>query len=118
MSTLSAISVGISFTLALWALWYLLDPPFRPEGVSWGRLVLWFFSPLGLYLFLAHHKEPRSVLASPLGKEGTVTRLDPLQVEVFGSFWQARSKAAGLELGDRIRVVERAGLTLIVDRIS
>jgi membrane protein implicated in regulation of membrane protease activity len=119
MSSLQAISAGIPLVLALWALWYLLDPPFRPDGVSWLRLILWIFSPLGLYLFLAHHKEPPSALASPVGKEGTVARLDPLQVEVFGSFWQARSKARGdLRVGERVRVTERDGLTLIVDRLS
>ena len=54
-----------------------------------------------------------------MGKEGTIAQLDPLQVEVFGSFWQARCGAVrDLRLGDRVRVVEREGLTLVVERDS
>jgi membrane protein implicated in regulation of membrane protease activity len=119
MTPLAAAGPGIILVLVIWAVWYLLDPPVRPEGISWVRLVAWLFTPLGLYLFLAHHREPPSTMASPVGREGRVVSLDPLEVEVFGSFWHARSKnALDLRPGDLVRVVERAGLTLIVDRLS
>ena len=116
---LHAISPGILVVLVLWVLWYLLDPPVRPEGVSWTRLILWLVAPLGMYVVLAIHSDPPDPPASPVGKEGTIAQLDPLQVEVFGSFWQARCGAVrDLRLGDRVRVVEREGLTLVVERDS
>jgi membrane protein implicated in regulation of membrane protease activity len=119
MTHLAAAGPGVILVLVVWAAWYLLDPPLRSEGVSWARLVIWLFAPLGLYLFLARHREPPSTMGSPVGKEGTIASLHPLEVEVFGSFWHARSKTApDLRVGERVRVVERAGLTLIVDRIS
>ena len=112
-------STGILTVLAFWALWYVLDPPFRPEGVSWPRLLLWIFTPLGMYLVLYRHREPPSTMDSPLGKEGTVAQVSPLEVEVFGSFWHARgAHATELRRGDRVRVVSRDGLTLVVERLS
>jgi membrane protein implicated in regulation of membrane protease activity len=40
-------------------------------------------------------------------------------VEVFGSFWRARGlTAAELRPGDRVKVIERDGLTLVVERLS
>lgn len=119
MTELSAAGPGLILVLVFWAVWYLIDPPLRPEGVSWPRLLLWVFTPLGLYLFLAKHKEPPSTMGSPVGHEGTVAGTAPLEVEVFGSFWHARLKTGGeLRPGERVRVVERAGLTLIVERLS
>lgn len=113
---LFAISPGLLFSLVLWVIWFIADPPFQPEGLSLTRLLLWMSAPLAVYVVLATHSEPPAPTASPVGKEGTVSRLDPLQVEVFGSFWQARSTApAPLALGDRIRVVRRDGLTLVVE---
>ncbi|HRB12940.1 MAG TPA: NfeD family protein [Vicinamibacteria bacterium] len=112
-------SAGILTVLAFWAVWYWIDPPLRPDGVSWPRLLLWVFTPLGMYLFLAHHREPPSTMASPVGREGVVVRASPLEVEVFGSFWHARGlTAAPLRPGDRVRVIERDGLTLVVERLS
>ncbi len=119
MTLLHAISPGILVVLVLWVLWYLLDPPLRPEGLSWTRLILWLLAPLGMYVVLARHSYPPGPTASPVGEEGTIARLSPLQVEVFGSFWPARCRAArDLRLGDRVRVVEREGLTLVVERDS
>ena len=101
--------------LVLWALWYAVDPALRSRDASWTHLVAWFFSPLALYLCLARHKEPPASEAL-IGREGRITELDPLQVEVFGSFWQARSPSRlGLKVGDRVRVSKRDGLTLIVE---
>ncbi|HQZ17476.1 MAG TPA: NfeD family protein [Vicinamibacteria bacterium] len=112
-------SAGILTVLAFWAVWYWIDPPLRPDGVSWPRLLLWVFTPLGMYLFLAHHREPPSTMASPVGREGVVVRASPLEVEVFGSFWHARGlTSAELRAGDRVRVIERDGLTLVVERLS
>ncbi len=117
MTSLHAISPGILTVLALWAVWFLVDPSLRPPGLSWTRLFLWLATPLGMYLVLARHSYPPDPPASPVGKEGTVAQLSPLQVEVFGSFWHARCEAArDLRLGDRVRVVEREGLTLVVKR--
>ncbi len=112
-------STGILTVLAFWALWYWIDPPIRPEGVSWPRLLLWIFTPLGMYVFLARHREPPSNIGSPVGREGVVAQASPLEVEVFGSFWHARG-ASGSQFrrGDRVRVVERDGLTLVVERLS
>lgn len=116
MEALYAISPGILFSLVLWVIWFLVDPPFRPEGLSWTRLLLWIFTPLTVYVVLATHAEPPAPTESPVGKEGTVSRLKPLQVEVFGSFWQAKAaRGTPLALGDRVRVVKREGLTLIVE---
>jgi membrane protein implicated in regulation of membrane protease activity len=115
---LAAVGPGILLVLVLWALWYLVDPPIRPEGVSWPRLVLWLFTPLGLYLYLAKHKEPPSEMGSPKGAEGRVSALAPLEVEVLGSFWQARCRTRDdLRIGERVRVLSREGLTLIVERL-
>ncbi len=112
-------STGLLTVLAFWALWYFLDPPFRPEGVSWPRLLLWIFTPLGMYVFLYRHREPPSTMGSPIGQEGTVAKTEPLEVEVFGSFWQARCENIGdLRVGERVRVVRRSGLTLVVERFS
>jgi membrane protein implicated in regulation of membrane protease activity len=116
---LQAAGPGLLLVLVLWAAWFLLDPPIRQDGVSWTRMILWLFTPVGLYLFLAMHKEPPSTMGSPKGKEGTVASLAPLEVEVFGSFWHARYRGdSDLRLGDRVRVVERDGLTLVVERLS
>jgi membrane protein implicated in regulation of membrane protease activity len=112
-------STGILTVLAFWALWYWIDPPLRPDGVSWPRLLLWVFTPLGMYLFLARHREPPSTMGSPVGREGVVIQAAPLEVEVFGSFWRARGLTAReLRPGDRVRVIERDGLTLVVERLS
>jgi len=114
---LYAVGPGVLLVLVLWAAWYVLDPPVRPEGLSWPRLLAWILTPVGLYLFLAGHKEPPSTMTSPVGRQGRVTSIDPLQVEVFGSTWQARSDDEdGLRPGDLVRVIERAGLTLRVVR--
>ncbi len=116
MEALYAISPGILFSLVLWVIWFLVDPPFRPEGLSWTRLLLWIFTPLTVYVVLATHAELPAPTESPVGKEGTVSRLKPLQVEVFGSFWQAKvARGTPLALGDRVRVVKREGLTLVVE---
>ncbi|MBX7185613.1 MAG: NfeD family protein [Vicinamibacteria bacterium] len=112
-------STGILTVLAFWALWYWIDPPIRPEGVSWSRLLLWIFTPLGMYVFLARHREPPSDAGSPVGREGVVAQTSPLEVEVFGSFWHARGPSGSqFRRGDRVRVVERDGLTLVVERLS
>lgn len=112
-------STGILIVLAFWALWYLLDPPLRPEGLSWPRLLLWIFTPLAMYVFLYRHREPPSTDASPVGKEGIVVQASPLEVEVFGSFWHARcAPRVEFRRGDRVRVVARDGLTLVVERFS
>jgi len=112
-------STGILTVLAFWALWYFLDPPFRPEGVSWPRLLLWIFTPLGMYVVLYRHREPPSTMGSPVGHEGVVVQVSPLEVEVFGSFWHARSApATEFRKGDRVRVVGREGLTLVVEHLS
>ena len=117
MTELHAISPGILTVLVVWVLWFLLDPSLRPESLSWTRLFLWLVAPLGMYLVLASHSYPPDPPASPVGREGTIAQLSPLQVEVFGSFWHARCEAAkDLRLGDRVRVVDREGLTLVVKR--
>jgi membrane protein implicated in regulation of membrane protease activity len=119
MTQLHAISPGILTVLAFWALWYVLDPPLRPEGISWPRLLLWIFTPLAMYVVLYRHREPPSLIESPVGKEGTVVQVSPLEVEVFGSFWHARcAKGISFRIADRVRVVERDGLTLVVERLS
>ena len=72
-----------------------------------------------MYVFLYRHREPPSTMGSPIGNEGVVVQVSPLEVEVFGSFWHARGLAAAeLRKGDRVRVVERDGLTLVVERLS
>lgn len=112
-------TTGILTVLAFWALWYVLYPPFRPDGVSWPRLLLWIFTPLAMYLVLSRHREPPSTMGSLVGKEGVVVQVSPLEVEVFGSFWHARCvPPAALRQGERVRVVERDGLTLVVRRLS
>jgi len=112
-------SVGILTVLAFWALWYFLDPPLRPDGLSWPRLLLWIFTPLAMYMYLYRHREPPVLNASPVGKEAIVVQVSPLEVEVFGSFWHARCvPTAELRKGDRVRVVERDGLSLVVERFS
>ncbi|MBK5254584.1 MAG: NfeD family protein [Vicinamibacteria bacterium] len=119
MTELHAISPGIVTVLALWVLWLLLDPALRPGNLSWTHLILWLLTPLGMYLGLASHSYPPDPPASPVGKEGTIAQLSPLEVEVFGSFWPARCRhAEDLRLGQRVRVVERQGLTLVVERLS
>jgi membrane protein implicated in regulation of membrane protease activity len=114
-----AMSPGIFIVLIFWVLWYLLDPPLRPEGLSWPRLLLWIFTPLGMYLVLSKVPHPEALPAPPVGKEGTVASLDPLEVEVFGSFWHARCDSVpSLRPGDRVIVLKREGLTLVVERHS
>ncbi len=116
---MSANSPGIITVLAFWALWYAIDPPVRPDGVSWPRLLLWIFTPLGMYVALYRHREAPAPPPSPVGKEGVVSQGSPLEVEVFGSFWRARcASTLDLRPGDRVRVVERDGLTLVVDRLA
>jgi len=118
MTVLHAAGPGILTVLVFWVLWYLIDPPLRPEGVSWPRLLLWVFTPLTMYVVLSRHHEPPQPPATPIGKEGVVVQTSPLEVEVFGSFWHARS-ASGIDLrpGERIRVVSREGLTLVVETL-
>jgi membrane protein implicated in regulation of membrane protease activity len=112
-------STGILITLTLWVVWYFLDPPMRPEGLSWPRLVLWIFTPLGMYLVLSRHREPPVDNPTPVGKEAIVVQASPLEVEVFGSFWRARCKTkTEFQRGDRVRVVGRDGLSLVVEPFS
>jgi membrane protein implicated in regulation of membrane protease activity len=109
-------STGILTVLAFWALWYYLDPPLRPDGLSWPRLLLWIFTPLGMYIVLYRHRDPPVENPSPVGKEGIVVQTSPLEVEVFGSFWRARcDPRTDLKPGDRVRVLERDGLSLVVE---
>ena len=118
MTTLHA-SAGILTVLAFWTLWYFLDPPLRPDAVSWPRLLAWIFTPLAMYVVLYRHREPPSNAGSPVGKEGVVVEASPLEVEVFGSFWHARCASPGdLRRGDRVRVIRRDGLSLVVERLS
>ncbi|MEO8499488.1 MAG: NfeD family protein [Vicinamibacteria bacterium] len=110
-------SPGILTVLAFWTVWYVLYPPLGPEGLSWPRLLVWIFTPVVMYVVLYRHREPPSTMGSPVGTEGLVVQVSPLEVEVFGSFWSARCvPAAPLRKGDRVRVVRRDGLTLIVER--
>jgi len=55
-----------------------------------------------------------------LGKEVTVIaeadQVRPALVEFNGSNWQARGEDDPLRLGDRVRVVGREGLTLVVSK--
>jgi membrane protein implicated in regulation of membrane protease activity len=119
MRELHAISPGILTVLAVWVLWFLLDPALRSESRSWTRLILWLLTPIGMYVVLSSHSNPPDPPAFPVGKEGTIAQLLPLQVEVFGSIWHARCVAAkSLRVGDRVRVVNREGLTLLVERDS
>ena len=112
-------STGILTILAFWALWYLLDPSLRPDRLSWTHLFLWLVTPLAMYVVLYRHRDPPIANASPVGKEAIVVQVSPLEVEAFGSFWHARSVApADFQRGDRVRVVERDGLTLVVERFS
>ena len=112
-------STGILTVLAFWALWYLIDPPLRADGLSWPRLLLWIFTPLGMYVFLSRHREPPQTNATPIGREGIVVQDSPLEVEVFGSFWHARCvEKTDFRKGDRVRVVARDGLTLVVTPFS
>ncbi|MDR2724670.1 MAG: NfeD family protein [Candidatus Adiutrix sp.] len=57
-----------------------------------------------------------------LGREVTViseaTPGRPALVELNGADWQARCEAETLRLGDRVRVVARENLTLVVTKIS
>ncbi len=80
MTQLYAISPGILIALILWALWYLLDPALRGEGFSWPRLLLWLSAPLGGFLIVATRSHTPAPVASPVGKEGSVVQLSPLQV--------------------------------------
>ena len=115
---LSAVGPGLLLVLVFWALWYAFDPALRADNVSWTRLLLWLVSPMALYAFLTQHREPPSTAASPVGREGRVTQLEPLQVEVFGSFWHARcANSTKLGLGDLVRVIKRDGLMLVVERL-
>ena len=119
ITPLTAIGPGLVVVLVVWAVWYAFDPELRGEKLSWTHFAAWLISPIALYLFLTQHREPPSKAASPVGQEGRITQLQPLQVEVFGSFWHARCPtAADLGIGDRVRVSKREGLMLIVERIS
>lgn len=112
-------SVGITIVLTLWALWLWLDPRLRPENLSWTHLILWLLSPLAMYVVLARHSHPPDPPAFPVGKEGIIAQMSPLEVEVFGSFWPARCRQAqALRLGQRVRVVERDGLSLVVEPLA
>jgi len=116
---LYAASPGILTTLAFWALWFLLDPGLRPEHTSWPRLLLWLLAPLGMYVVLSRHSHPTDPPPPPVGKDGIVTRLAPFQVEVSGSFWQARySGPREPRVGERVRVAKREGLSLVVEPLS
>jgi len=61
------------------------------------------------------------VAAQYLGREvmviGEAAPGRPALVEMNGANWQARGKGETLRLGDRVRVVAREGLTLVVTRI-
>ncbi|MBI4261598.1 MAG: nodulation protein NfeD [Actinobacteria bacterium] len=55
-----------------------------------------------------------------VGHTGIVRRVDGdrLQVVAAGSWWGARSAQGGLEVGQRVRVVDMEGLTLIVEAVE
>ena len=61
------------------------------------------------------------VAAQYLGREvmviGEAAPGRPALVEMNGANWQARGEGETLRLGDRVRVVAREGLTLVVARI-
>lgn len=53
-----------------------------------------------------------------VGATGTVRRIGDHSLEVFvnGALWRARGTSGTLEVGDRVRVVKREGLELVVER--
>jgi membrane-bound serine protease (ClpP class) len=70
----------------------------------------------GFWIWFSKRWRVRAGAETLIGARAVVTTdLDPEgQVRLQGELWQARSDA-GARAGDRVRVVERRGLTLVVE---
>lgn len=69
----------------------------------------------------AHRKKPEAGREELVGQVGKVVEeLDPEGVvKLHGELWKAESRdGSRIQVGDRIRVVEVRGLTLIVERVE
>ena len=65
-------------------------------------------------------KKPVTGPEKLIGAEGiAVTDIDPLgEVRVLGEYWRARAKDENIRKGEKVRVVSREGLTLIVQKVE
>ena len=74
-----------------------------------GETFFWIGSPSGTALRMGAETliGARAQVVTPCRPEG--------QVRIQGELWRARCEG-GAELGDQVRVVERSGLTLLVEQ--
>ena len=92
-----------------------------PSGLFWVILGVWILKDVVLYPFVWRAYDDRAgrTADSLVGKKGIAEeRLAPSgYVRVRGELWRAETKGAGyvIERGGSVRVVNREGLTLLVE---
>lgn len=91
-----------------------------PAWLAWTLLALWILKDAALFPFVWRAYVAEHPPAPMVGKTGEARdRLDPDgYVRVGEEFWRAQllPGAEALEPGDRVRVREQQGLTLIVEK--
>jgi len=105
------------FAVAAALLW-LLRLPDPPEVKEMLALIVCAFI-FGLVPELLPWSSPKSTMGQRgdglIGFEAEVGGIEPLRVEAQGSVWQARLIGGGsVRVGMRVRVIDREGLTLLV----
>src|SRR5690606_7267744 len=100
-----ATGVGVDLT-------FLLPVPVVTAGLA---------VAIGRFAWRAQRRPPLGGPAGTMvGQQGTVRAVAADSAEVFvdGALWRARSQGAPLRAGQQVRVVDRDGLTLVVDPVG
>lgn len=100
-----ATGVGVDLT-------FLLPVPVVTAGLA---------VAIGRFAWRAQRRPPIGGPAGTMvGQQGTVRAVAADSAEVFvdGALWRARSQGAPLRAGQQVRVVDRDGLTLVVDPVG
>lgn len=115
--------VGWAFVLA--GLWLAAEIFAWPKAAVWIAFAAWAAKDIALYPLVWRAYDERNVpTAHPRqGDEGfALSRLDPFgSVRIGGERWRARTIAdarisQSIDTGERVRVVGREGMTLLVER--
>ncbi len=117
----------VGWALALVGLWLAAEIFAWPKAAVWIGFAAWAAKDIALYplVWRAYDERGASTAHPRQGSEGFVlNRLDPVgSVRIDGERWRARAATGRIEecgedidAGERVRVVGRDGMTLLVER--